>query len=595
MGNHENFRNQSGGYIEYNNDFEPFDPEEAREEQERKKFSQLVVNSAQKLTEDAKNRLLSRGVVAGEDPLRFYFDLRKSELISDADVVDYIKDAKTPAEELRDGYHGLDYGQNAWDMACNAQFNLSFSKMDRATMVHAKKILEMFSGGDFNKPNDADADSYKAFLQKYPSALDFNADSEAFLKKIGLAGESLNSEGSKAKRDEYTKDMAVFKKAMYGEQQSRLDAIKFLDTLSDRYGRLMQDVKMLDETSEADNSSYEEERVDISCGVFEMSRSEVRGEKDGRKSEDATFVDVNNNVYALFDGAGGSGNGRLASQCALEAINQWCHDEAANNGTDLWSAMRFIDREVAQNAHGGQTTGVLAKIEETNDGKKLNFASIGDSRLYIMRGDSVHQITKDDNVTEEMLNQHGIFDPIRRKQLLEHGISKSLGYSGGEISDGNYGVVKLEEGDRIIVCSDGVSGDVESDRMSNEDMASILRQCQDDQEAAQALVQIAKKIDDRSVIVISINNTRVQSDQDAVENEESVIGKEKESDGPVEDSLKYSNMLPRGYQIVSGGYKNEQALHRDWKIFLNELGYTSRQLEDGNYYCVRDNNNYWYN
>ena len=598
MSNHENFGNQSGDYVGYNNDFEPFNPERAREEQERRKFNQLVVDSAQQLTEDAKNKLLSRGVVAGEDPLQFYCDLRKSELISDAEIADYIKSVKTPAEALRDGYHGLDSGQDAWSMACNAQFNLSFSKMDETTMMHSKRILEMFSGGDFNKPNNADANSYKAFLQRYPSALDFDVDSEAFLSKIGLVGEPLNSEGSKAKRAEYARDMAAFKKAMYGEQQSRLDAMKYLDNLSSRYGRLTQDVRMLDEMQkralEADDSSYEVERADVSCGVFEMSKSAVRGEKDGRESEDATFVDINNGVFALFDGAGGSGNGRLASQCALETIGQLCRNEATKNGIDLQRTMRVIDEKVAQNANGGQTTGVIIKIEETDDGKELNFASIGDSRLYIMRGDNVYQMTNDDNVTEEMLDQYGIFEPTRRKQLLEHGISKSLGGSRGEISDGNYGVVKLEEGDRIVVCSDGVSGDVESDRMSNEDMASILRQCQDDQEAAQALVQIAKKNDDRSAIVISINNTPqgVQSDQDVAENKESVISREKESDGPVETSLKHSNILPRGYQIVSGGYENERALYRDWKNFLDELGYTSRRLEDGNYYCVKDDNNY---
>ncbi len=247
MNNHENFGNQSGDYIEYNNDFEPFNPERAREEQERRKFDQLVVNSAQKLTEDAKNKLLSRGVFAGEDPLQFYYDLRKSELISDAKIADYIKSVKTPAEALRDGYHGLDSGQDAWSMACNAQFNLSFSKMDETTMMHSKRILEMFSGGDFNKPNNADGNSYKAFLQRYPSALDFDVDSEAFLSKIGLVGEPLNSEGSKAKRAEYVRDMAAFKKAMYGEQQSRLDAVKYLNTLSNQYGRLTQDVRMFNE------------------------------------------------------------------------------------------------------------------------------------------------------------------------------------------------------------------------------------------------------------------------------------------------------------------------------------------------------------
>ena len=156
----------------------------------------------------------------------------------------------------------------------------------------------------------------------------------------------------------------------------------------------------------------------------------------------------------------------------------------------------------------GQTTAVIAKIESNQNGKTLNVASIGDSRLYLARNNQLYQLTRDDNITEKMLDDIKITDQAQRKQLLAHGISKCLGdkepTSSKVCSDGNYASYKLEDGDRIMLCSDGVTGDTEKDYIYPAEIQQILTNNPDDQSAAQALVKSARKTDDRTAIVITV-------------------------------------------------------------------------------------------
>ena len=72
------------------------------------------------------------------------------------------------------------------------------------------------------------------------------------------------------------------------------------------------------------------------------------------------------------------------------------------------------------------------------------------------------------------------------------------GYAGVK----QFGEVKLKRGDKIVLCSDGITGDKGSDLMSNDEVASIVSRSANSEDASRNLVAGARKVDDRTALVI---------------------------------------------------------------------------------------------
>jgi serine/threonine protein phosphatase PrpC len=81
-------------------------------------------------------------------------------------------------------------------------------------------------------------------------------------------------------------------------------------------------------------------------------------------------------------------------------------------------------------------------------------------------------------------------------------LSNSLGSDHLTINQG--GQENLKSGDRIVFCTDGVTGDNPDEEMSSEEIARLVTEASGPEEAAQRLVRDARKIDDRTAIVVSV-------------------------------------------------------------------------------------------
>ena len=64
-----------------------------------------------------------------------------------------------------------------------------------------------------------------------------------------------------------------------------------------------------------------------------------------------------------------------------------------------------------------------------------------------------------------------------------------------------YGEVELHQGDRVVLCSDGITGDYGSDLMSDRELGFIMSRSTDALEASKNLIASARKNDDRTAIV----------------------------------------------------------------------------------------------
>lgn len=239
---------------------------------------------------------------------------------------------------------------------------------------------------------------------------------------------------------------------------------------------------------------------------YEMSKTQARagerasrmGERlrDDKTGEDMKLVLADKAVFGVFDGAGGMGGGRDASRVATDVIEQAVDQLGIDpkSGEDLAKLLNYASRGVdklnAKNGGHSASTGVLARIIERDDGQKsLAYASVGDSRIYVVdAGGAATQITKDEGFENYITNCLGGSEKMgpwdeRTKQ---------------------FGEISLRDGDRIVLCSDGITGDRGSDLMGPEELAAYVHETGNTAEAAEALVENARKNDDRTAIVVEV-------------------------------------------------------------------------------------------
>lgn len=178
-----------------------------------------------------------------------------------------------------------------------------------------------------------------------------------------------------------------------------------------------------------------------------------------------TSVGLLPNLYIVADGMGGHKAGDFASRFCVDEFEKelreskgrtliGCMEEAIRHTNDklIRAAATSPDYE------GMGTTFVAVTIDE----KDLYVANIGDSRMYRIAADGeIRQITEDHSLVEEMIRN----GEIERKDAKHHPqknlITRALGAEGDIVPD--FFEISVEEGDCILLCSDGLTNMVEDE------------------------------------------------------------------------------------------------------------------------------------
>ncbi len=373
---------------------------------------------------------------------------------------------------------------------------------------HIKRILGSFSGAGFNGYNQTSEKDILTFLRQFPDAMSFDHASEDFLNSIN------NGKNSPQKVRDYYDSMNKFKDLMYGNEQKYLNQYKAMERqairrkaeLEKQRERLVighSEKQVAKNTVKARQGMLRRAEL-LKPGASRQSEYEIDLIAESGWSEDACLSLPEQGVFALFDGAGGVQNGKAASRKAREVFASG-RPEQVRNATQLARMMETMNEEVQK--VGGVTTGVLAKVNQDKHGNKyLSYASVGDSRLYILhKNGRLDSWTKDEGVRNRIWNALGIS-------------SEEMQYSREVMGVANkkdiclqYRDVLLNDGDRVIMCSDGITGDNppepelgrKGDLLSDQEVKS-LASAPTAEEAAENLLVGAKKIDDRSVIVFDV-------------------------------------------------------------------------------------------
>ena len=193
-------------------------------------------------------------------------------------------------------------------------------------------------------------------------------------------------------------------------------------------------------------------------------------------------------VFAVADGMGGHEAGEIASGICVRTLAELPQVKTGSRDATADIVQEYLYladegiREATESRAGTTLTGV-ALVEQLGLPYWLVF-NIGDSRTYRFSHGELAQVSVDHSEVQELVNAGEITQAQAAVHPRRHVVTRALG--AGEESEADYWLLPLEDGDRILVCSDGLNGE-----LSDERIAGILASEPDPQVAVDELIQAA--------------------------------------------------------------------------------------------------------
>lgn len=223
-----------------------------------------------------------------------------------------------------------------------------------------------------------------------------------------------------------------------------------------------------------------------------------------KNNEDSCAVEPELQLFAVADGMGGHSAGEIASRLAIEALVGFMrrsHGLAEDvswpygidpvlsfDGNRLRTAINLANRRVhrAAESHDDYTGMGTTMASVVIAGSRLIVGSVGDSRVYLLTDGRLSQLTQDDTWAATILAHQGQApDPATlAHHPMRHVLTNVLG-ARDQVTM-HLSEHDLRAGDRLLLCSDGLHGVVEDDRLRD-----ILADREDLREAAESLVEAA--------------------------------------------------------------------------------------------------------
>ncbi len=241
--------------------------------------------------------------------------------------------------------------------------------------------------------------------------------------------------------------------------------------------------------------------------VTAHGRTDVGRQRE--RNEDALLVRTR--IFAVADGMGGHRAGEVASATALgplEALEtaDLADEDAAREA--LVAAVLAANAAVARRAQDepaleGMGTTLTAVLVQ--DGL-AHVAHVGDSRAYLLRDGRLSQLTDDHTLVQALVDQGRITSDQARVHHSRSVITRAIGV--GDEVEVDVLAVPLRSGDRLLLCSDGLSGVV-----ADAEIAGILGAHPDGDGATGALVAAANAAggpDNVTVLVLAASGVAVR-------------------------------------------------------------------------------------
>jgi protein phosphatase len=245
-------------------------------------------------------------------------------------------------------------------------------------------------------------------------------------------------------------------------------------------------------------------------------------------NEDRVDIWSNDRVVLAIvaDGMGGAVAGEEASRIAIEKIHRGLTEDAAEPSEalelidqetlaeNMKSTIRVANEAIMRKAEvhpelkGMGTTITMALVRNT----EVVLGHVGDSRAYLIDGDDgyIIQITADHSFVQALVNAGHISEEEAEDHPMKNVLYRALGQSHDVDVDVYF--ERLKVGDRLVLCSDGLTLHVKP-----KEIAQVVLAASSPAEASQKLVDLANERggrDNVSVIVVKVESTEAETDVD---------------------------------------------------------------------------------
>jgi PPM family protein phosphatase len=207
-------------------------------------------------------------------------------------------------------------------------------------------------------------------------------------------------------------------------------------------------------------------------------------------NQDAYHIDPDGRFFIVADGMGGHAGGEEASRIAIETthtyLSQNWETEPDTKNLLVQALIAANDAIVADQETNAQRSDMGTTIVAILFRDDLVWsAHVGDSRLYRLRGEKLDAITEDDTWVARAMKLGQLNAEEAKIHPLRHVLSHCLGRR--DLRQINIQTQDVAPGDRVLLCSDGLTEEVPHDEIASHLQAGTIEQ------AAQALIDAAKQ------------------------------------------------------------------------------------------------------
>ena len=233
-------------------------------------------------------------------------------------------------------------------------------------------------------------------------------------------------------------------------------------------------------------------------------------------NQDAYYVDdPEGRFFLVADGMGGHAGGEEASRIAIQSISHYLSDHWDTQQPEvllkeglLKANQQILQSQQSEPERADMGTTIVAVIFPKDDQPWC--AHIGDSRLYRWRQAQLDQITEDHTWISQAVKSGMLTSEQARIHPWRHVLSQCLGRE--ELSDIGIQPFDIQVGDRLLLCSDGLT-----EELSDAQIASYLDPSYACEYAADSLIEAAKQEggqDNITVVIISFHESETRLTQE---------------------------------------------------------------------------------
>ena len=226
------------------------------------------------------------------------------------------------------------------------------------------------------------------------------------------------------------------------------------------------------------------------------------------QNEDAHIAEQN--LFAVADGMGGHNAGEVASDMAIEHLRS-----IALSGVSSAEAFAQVVRDLNSAIHASATSttdqrgmgttltaaALLKSTSDTDQPSQIVIANVGDSRTYLLRSGELRQLSVDHSYVQELVTEGLLTVDEARTHPRRNIVTRALGID-EQVSVDTW-TIPMFDGDRFMLCSDGLVDEVPIDEITE-----MMREHSTPQHVAERLVTAAKRHggrDNITVIVVDVN------------------------------------------------------------------------------------------